>query len=221
MGCGSGRWAQFIAPKVHRLFCVEPSEAIKVAEQNLKQFDNVTFLRETTATCTLEEASQDFGFCLGVLHHIPNTEAALSDCAKLLKKGAPFLLYLYYNFENRPLWFKAVWSTSNFLRRMISKLPKQPKNFVCNLIAYFVYFPLSRLAYVLEKIGFNVSNIPLTGYRLKPFYECKVDACDRFGTRLEHRFSKLQITEMLIKCGFGDIHFSPTTPYWCCIAIKQ
>ena len=31
MGCGSGRWAQFVAPKVKHLNCIEPSEAINVA----------------------------------------------------------------------------------------------------------------------------------------------------------------------------------------------
>lgn len=221
MGCGSGRWAQFVAPKVQHLFCVEPSEAIEVAKKNLKQFDNVTFLRETTDTCSLEEGSQDFGYSLGVLHHIPDTEAALNDCSKLLKKGAPLLLYLYYNFENKPLWFRGIWRLSDLLRRVTSKLPKQLKKFVCNLIACGIYFPLSRSAYLLEKIGFDVSNIPLADYRLKPFYQCRNDALDRFGTRLEQRFSKLQITEMLDRAGFDDITFSPDTPFWCCVAIKR
>ena len=221
MGCGSGRWAQFVAPKVQHLFCVEPSEAIEVAKQNLKQFDNVTFLRETTDTCSLEEGSQDFGYSLGVLHHIPDTEAALNDCSKLLKKGAPLLLYLYYSFENKPLWFKAIWRLSDLLRRVTSKLPKQLKKIVCILIACGIYFPLSRSAYLLEKIGFDVSNMPLADYRLKPFYQCRNDALDRFGTRLEQRFSKLQITEMLDRAGFDDITFSPDTPFWCCVAIKR
>ena len=39
MGCGSGRWAKFIAPKVKVLNCIEPSDkALKIAKQNLKKF---------------------------------------------------------------------------------------------------------------------------------------------------------------------------------------
>ena len=34
MGCGSGRWAKFVAPKVHKLNCVEPSNAINIAKNN-------------------------------------------------------------------------------------------------------------------------------------------------------------------------------------------
>ena len=46
MGCGSGRWAQFVAPKVTLLNCVEPSDAINVAKNNLKLFSNVRFLND-------------------------------------------------------------------------------------------------------------------------------------------------------------------------------
>ena len=33
MGCGTGRWAQFVAPKVKTLNCVEPSDAINAAKK--------------------------------------------------------------------------------------------------------------------------------------------------------------------------------------------
>ena len=39
MGCGSGRWAQFVAPRVKQLICIDPSEAINVAKKNLDKFD--------------------------------------------------------------------------------------------------------------------------------------------------------------------------------------
>ena len=84
MGCGSGRWAKFVAPRVGHLNCIDPSEAIEVAKKNLKHLNNLSYYKETTESCSLEKNSQDFGYCLGVLHHIPDTEAAINDCAKLL-----------------------------------------------------------------------------------------------------------------------------------------
>ena len=220
MGCGSGRWAQFIAPRVQKLNCIEPSEAINVAKKNLKKFNNISYFQETTDSCTLENNSQDFGYCLGVLHHIPDTEMAIRDCANLLKKDSPFLLYLYYNFENKPFWFRFLWKVTDLVRKLISKLPNRQKKIACNFIAYSIYYPLSRLAYLIEKIGINVSNFPLSDYRSKPFYICKNDSLDRFGTRLEQRFSKSQIKKMLINSGFKDIKFSDKTPFWCCISKK-
>ena len=109
MGCGSGRWAHFVAPKVRLLNCVEPSDAIEVAKRNLAHLQNISYFQETTEECSVETGSQDFGYCLGVLHHIPQAEAALRDCSELLKPGAPMLVYIYYNFENRPKWFRFLW----------------------------------------------------------------------------------------------------------------
>ena len=141
MGCGTGRWAQFVAPKVKLLNCIDPSDAIYVAKDNLIKNTNIKYYKETTENCSIESGSQDFGYCLGVLHHIPNSQKALEDCAKLLKKGAPFLLYLYYNFENRPLWFKVLWRISDLIRKLLSRQPTIVKLFLCNLIASFIYYP--------------------------------------------------------------------------------
>jgi hypothetical protein len=71
MGCGTGRWAQFVAPKVKTLNCVEPSDAIYAAKKNLINNKNVTFRKETAENCSLSPGSQDFGYCLGVFTIFP------------------------------------------------------------------------------------------------------------------------------------------------------
>ena len=43
MGCGTGRWAQFVAPRVGKLSCIDPSIAIDVAKKNLSNFQNVDY----------------------------------------------------------------------------------------------------------------------------------------------------------------------------------
>ena len=44
IGCGSGRWAQQIAPLVKELHCVDASDqALGVAKKNLADFDNCIF----------------------------------------------------------------------------------------------------------------------------------------------------------------------------------
>ena len=87
---------------------------------------------------------------LGVLHHVPDTAAAIRSCADLLKPGAPLLLYLYYATGNRPRWFRWLWHLSNAARLLIRRLPPRPKQLVTDLIALTVYWPLSRLASLAE-----------------------------------------------------------------------
>ena len=54
------------------------------------------------AASGLPPSSQDFGYSLGVLHHVPDTVAAIRSCAELLKPGAPLLLYLYTPLTTAP-----------------------------------------------------------------------------------------------------------------------
>ena len=64
--------------------------------------------------------SLDFCYSLGVLHHVPDTQAAMAACAALLKLGAPLLLYLLYSLDNRPPWFRAIWKMTDGLRGALS-----------------------------------------------------------------------------------------------------
>ena len=75
IGCGSGRWARFVAPRVGRLHCIDPSSALVVARSTLADQPNVQFHQASVAASGLPPNSQDFGYSLGVLHHVPDTAA--------------------------------------------------------------------------------------------------------------------------------------------------
>lgn len=220
MGCGSGRWARFVAPRVGRLNCIEPSDALAVARRILADLPNVQFHHASVAASGIAPSSQDFGYSLGVLHHVPDTAAAIRSCAALLKPGAPLLLYLYYDFDNRPRWFRFVWLLSNTVRLLIRRLSPRPKQLVTDLIAFSVYWPLSRLAALADAFGLPVDTFPLSYYRHCSLYTLRTDARDRFGTPLEQRFSRAQIRAMCTAAGLADVRFSSSEPYWCVVGFK-
>ena len=221
MGCGTGRWARLMAPKVGHLHCIDPSAALNVSRRMLAEQANVSFHAAGVADEVLSANSQDFGYSLGVLHHIPDTEAGIRACVDLLKPGAPFLVYLYYAFDNRSMVFKLIWRCSDLLRRGICRLPPGLKNAVTDIIAALVYFPLARLSRFGERAGLNVGGVPLAYYRKHSFYTMRTDARDRFGTPLERRFNRTQIEGMLRGAGLADIRFSPTAPFWCAVGFKS
>ena len=222
MGCGSGRWAKIIAPLIKKLNCIDPSlEALNVAKKNLINHSNIIFYNKGVNENILEHNSQDFGYCLGVLHHITDTQKGIKSCYNLLKKNSPFLMYLYYRFDNKPYWFKIIWRLSDYIRRLISKFPFKLKKITTFLIALTIYFPLAKFAKFLSFINIDVSNFPLSDYKNKTFYFMATDSLDRFGTKLEKRFTKDEITQMLCKAGFVDICFSEDIPYWVVLAWKK
>jgi glycosyltransferase involved in cell wall biosynthesis/SAM-dependent methyltransferase len=220
-GCGSGRWAVLAAPKVGYLHCVDPSNAIDVARKNLRHLPNCSFHRNTVGDMPFPDNSMDFGYSLGVLHHIPDTQQGIIDCVNKLKLGAPLLVYIYYAFDNQPVWFGWLWKISDVARYFISKLPYDVKYALSQLIAVFVYFPLARTANGLQKMGVSVHSWPLSAYRDKSFYSMRTDALDRFGTKLEKRFTKLQILTMMENAGLEHVQFSLRTPFWCAVGYKK
>jgi SAM-dependent methyltransferase len=215
LGCGSGRWAAGMASRVRLLHCIDPSpDALAVATRRLRDHANVHLHLAASDAIPLADGSQDFGYSLGVLHHIPDTARAMADCVRKLKPGAPLLVYLYYRFDNRPTWYRAIWAASNVARKRISRLPFPTRKAVTTAVAATVYWPLARLAVAVEKLGFNVSNLPLSAYRKTSFYSMRTDALDRFGTRLEQRVTRGEIEAMMRKAGLDDIRFSENEPFW-------
>jgi len=221
LGCGSGRWAQLVAPRVAHLHCIDPSSALEVAKRNLRGLGNVSFHDAAADTIPLEEGSADFGYSLGVLHHIPDTQAGLAAAVRVLKPGAPFLLYLYYAFDNRPAWFRATWRASDLVRRGISRTPHPLRYALSQMIAATVYLPAARAAAALERGGMNVEGLPLSAYRRRSFYVMRTDALDRFGTRLEQRFTKPQIADMMRRSGLERIRFHDGVPYWVAVGYRR
>ncbi len=221
LGCGSGRWAKMVAPRVGTLHLIDASaDALAVAKRNLKGADNCHFHNASVEEIPLENDSCDFGYSLGVLHHIPDTQAGLQACIDKLKSGAPFLLYLYYRFDNRPVWFRMIWKTSDVVRRFVSKMPHTLRFGLSQMLAAGVYFPLARTAKVLEKSGMNVESFPLAQYRNNSFYVMRTDALDRFGTRLERRFTKIEMRQMMEDVGLENITFSDKS-FWTAVGFKK
>lgn len=222
LGCGSGRWARRISERVGKLHCVDASEkALRVARRNLLHLSNCEFHHASVDSIPLADGSMDFGYSLGVLHHVPDTQAGISACVDKLKPGAPLLVYLYYDFEGRPGWFRALWKASDFMRRGIAQLPPRAKMIVTTTIATLVYLPLARFAKVAGRTGRSLTSLPLSYYKDLSFYTMRTDALDRFGTRLEKRFSRAQIQQMMEKAGLERVRFSDAPPYWCALGFKR
>ena len=221
-GCGTGRWAKFVAEKVNFLICIDASsKATNVAKRNLIDKKNCYVIQCMIDKLPILDNSLDFAYSLGVLHHLPDTGGAMKNCADKLKSGAPFLIYLYYAFDNRPFWYFLIWKCTDIIRKIVSKSPFFLKYFLTNIIALVIYFPLARASLYLEKIGIGVSNIPLSEYRKKSFYTMRTDSLDRFGTRLEQRFTKIHIERMMENAGLENIFFSDIAPYWCVVGYKK
>lgn len=216
VGCGTGRWTKYLAPKVGFIEAIDPSDAILTAEKLLHNCPNVRLSRAATDNLPFADQTFDLGISVGVLHHIPDTQKALNDCVKKIKIGGYFYLYLYYNLENRGWLFKALLAGVTAVRQLISRCPNSVKKVLCDAIALGIYLPLAVLGRLLRAVGLpNIAaKVPLNMYQNQSFFVMRNDALDRFGTSLEQRFSRAEIVTMMQNSGLDQIVISPNLPYW-------
>ncbi len=100
-------------------------------------------------------------------------------------------------------------------------MPATLKHLTTNVLAFVIYSPLACLSRLVERLGFEVSNIPLSYYRKHSWYTMRTDSRDRFGTPQEQRFTKDEIRKMMESAGLDALRFSEPAPYWCAFGFKQ
>jgi SAM-dependent methyltransferase len=223
IGCGTGRWTKYLAAKVGFIEAIDPSDAIFAADKLLDKIENVRLSKASIETLPFADGTFDFVMSIGVLHHIPNTKQALIDCVKKVKKGGYFFVYLYYNLDRRGTFYKSLFHASDLIRKTVSRLPGKLKHFVCDILALIIYMPFILLGRFFKSLGFNdlAKRMPLHGYQNRSFFMIRNDALDRFGTRLEQRFSKKEIIQMMETAGLTDIIVSPGIPFYHAVGKKK
>ena len=102
----------------------------------------------------------------------------------------------------------------------MSRLPHTLKYVITQVVAVLVYWPLARMAKWVERLGLDVSNFPLAAYRSRSLYVMRTDALDRFGTRIEKRFTREQVQRMMQSAGLENIRFSKSQ-FWCAVGFKR
>jgi SAM-dependent methyltransferase len=222
VGCGTGRWMYYVSKYCENIDGVDPSKAVYSAAKLLEKKNNVRISISDVDNLPFEDGSFDLVYSLGVLHHIPDTLQAMKSCVQKVKPGGYFLVYLYYNLDNRGIVFKSLFFLSNILRSIVSKLPSTAKKIAADFLAIGLYLPFILLSKFFSFLGFKkiATKIPLSYYAKQSWNIVRNDSLDRFGTPLEQRFTKAEVEIMMKNCGLTDIKFSNLEPYWHAIGKK-
>lgn len=222
IGCGTGRWTKFLSNKIGFIEAIDPSNAVFAADHLLEGVENVRITKASVETIPFDDETFDFAMSIGVLHHIPDTQKAMQDCVKKVKKGGHFFCYLYYNHDSKNIFYKFLFGLSDLVRKVVSSMPPKLKRFTCDVLAIILYMPFVLLGRALQLVGLKklAKKIPLTDYTDKSFFIIRNDSLDRFGTKLEHRFSKKQVIELMEKSGLTSIIVSPGSPYYHAVGKK-
>src|SRR5688572_19940010 len=177
IGCGTGRWTKFLTDKIGFIEAIDPSNAIFAADKLLGKIQNVRLAKASTDNIPFADETFDFVMSIGVLHHIPDTQQAMIDCVKKVKKGGYFYCYLYHNLEKMNWLLKALFGVSELLRKIIFRFPPRLKRLVCDVLAVVIYMPFILWVRLLCKLGFKklAMKMPLSAYHNKSFFIIRND----------------------------------------------
>ena len=101
-GCGNGRFAYYAAKYGAEVWAIDLGPAVEVAQHNT-QSRNVHVVQADLHNPPFALESFDFIYSIGVLHHLPNPEAAFQNLLRFLKPGGVVQIYLYWKPEQRPI----------------------------------------------------------------------------------------------------------------------
>jgi len=150
--------------------------------------------------------SFDFIYSIGVLHHLPEPEAAFQNLLRFLKPGGEIQIYVYWKPENQPLKNLMLGGVTA-LRRITTRLP--------HALVHLLSFPAAAAAFaafvwpyqLLKRIpGLQqfAEKIPMKQYASFPFRVCVNDQLDRLLAPIENRYTRKEVRDWLSRAGLED-----------------
>ena len=94
-GCGMGRFLDVASRHGAVSVGADLSFAVEAAHENLRDRPNVHILQADLRELPFPDASFDFIYSIGVLHHTPDCRASFLSLLRLLKPGGRIAVWLY------------------------------------------------------------------------------------------------------------------------------
>jgi SAM-dependent methyltransferase len=206
-GCGMGRHARQIAPFARRIVAVDFSRAIEQAARNVSSLPNVDCVQADLLALPVADASFDFVYSLGVLHHLDETERALKGLVAKIRPGGRLRVYLYWK---RHGWRGALLSVATLARRVTTRMPFGLLRATCWMLSIGLYGTVVLPYRGLSRAGVRAhESWPLFVYSKYPFNVLYNDQFDRFSAPIEKRYDPDEVKALLESAGLRDVHVRP------------
>jgi SAM-dependent methyltransferase len=206
-GCGMGRHARQVAPFAGRVIAVDFSRAIDQASQNVSEMSNVACVQADLLALPLADASFDFVYSLGVLHHLAATERALAALVEKLRPGGRLRVYLYWK---RHGWAGRLLRLVEAARGLTTRMPFGPLRALCWVLSVILSAGVVLPYRALSALGATRhGSWPLFVYSRYPFAVLYNDQFDRFSAPIEKRYDADEVRSLLESVGLIDIEVRP------------
>jgi SAM-dependent methyltransferase len=203
-GCGGGADLLRLSAGGAMLIGFDLSEGVDVARRLTRGCRNVELVQGDLHNLPFKPGSLDFIYSFGVLHHLPDTQAAFVRLSRLLKPGAPLVTYLYEDRADRSWVDRALLGAVRAVRRVSSALPPRALHAACWAMMPAVWLLCSAPAGAVRRGWPDAAQRMPFSHTLRPRV-LVADLYDRFAPPVESRFSERQVQELYARAGFEGV----------------
>jgi SAM-dependent methyltransferase len=202
-GCGMGRHARFVAAYAERVVALDFSDAIDVAARNLAALSNVACVRADLRAIPFADNCFDFIYSLGVVHHLPDPDAAIRALVAKLRRGGRLRIYVYWSPGG---WKKVLLSAVAAVRRVTTRMPLTMLRALSWMVSVALFAAVVAPYRALSRLGIALgSRWPLVVYEKYPFRVLYNDQFDRFSAPVERRYSEHEARRLLESAGLDEV----------------
>jgi SAM-dependent methyltransferase len=206
-GCGMGRHARQIAPHAGRVVALDFSRAIEQAQRNTSTVGNVDCVQADLLALPLADESFDYVYSLGVLHHLEQTERALGNLVKKVKRDGRIRIYLYWRRHGLSGLLLAFATAA---RTLTTRLPFPILRGFCWFLSLVLWVMVVLPYRALSAIGVKaIEEWPLFVYTKYPFHVLYNDQFDRFSAPIEKRYDPDEVLAVMTRAGLVDVTVRP------------
>ena len=192
-GCGGGRYSKICGENGAVVIGADHTRAVDKARQLCANLPEVRFVQADLKQLPLEQASFDFVFSIGVMHHDANTRAVFDAVAKMVKPGGRYSVWLYRRNQG---WQELI---NTGLRALTSRLPAAVLMPFCHLGAVLGSIPL--INRTLNKV---------VNFSAHPSYENRVcDTFDWWAPRFQYHHTVDELARWFTEAGFSQLKELP------------
>jgi ubiquinone/menaquinone biosynthesis C-methylase UbiE len=187
-GCGEGIDLASIAfSKLVTAIGVELSNGgIAATSARIAGLPRARLIQGNVLSLPFASATFDGAYSYGVVHHTIDPEGAVREIARVLKPGAPLLLYVYEDFSTRALSARMALAAINVFRGVVAAMSPANIRRFCALIAPLVYatctWPSKHFQFA-KSFPYPATQNPTVASLVPDLY-------DRFAAPIEQRYSE-------------------------------
>lgn len=206
IGCGSGSDLEVFLKikKIKSITAIDLGQHVKKLSKIYKDKKNIFIERGNALSLKFKNNEFDVIYSFGVFHHTVNPKKCISEAKRVLKENGKLFLYLYSSHED--LIFKRVGILcEKIIMKLFNFIPYMLQHFICILLSPICWFIFSLPSFFLRIIGLNNFSKKIPFYFATHPFSLIYDLKDRLMSPINHRYSKIEIQEILKSLKFSQI----------------